>query len=348
MNKGLRIGYVPVSGDLSHPGDRWRFGAYAKARGLQFELARPEERYDVVVLSELADISVWEDYAGGKIVYDLCDSYLAVPRNHYKHRLRGPYRYLTARNRGLILDYWAAFARMCARADAVVCTTLEQKTDIEHHCSNVHIVLDVHTSVAGASKADYSRHGPLRVVWEGLPVNVPQLRSIGGALRELGSRQELELHIVTTPHMTRFLGHFGRMATADYVKDIYPRITVHAWQESAWAATIGGCDVAIIPIDLDDPFTAGKPENKLLLFWRIAMPVVTSATPAYRRAMDAAGTRLYCTTEEDWIRVLGELGADEGRCREAGLLGQRYATEHASAPQHLAAWDAVFASIGAA
>jgi glycosyltransferase involved in cell wall biosynthesis len=121
---------------------------------------------------------------------------------------------------------------------------------------------------------------------------------------------------------------------------------VHPWQEAAWASTIGACDVAVIPIDLGDPMTVGKPENKLLLFWRIGMPVVTSATPAYRRAMDAAGAKYYCTTEADWTRALGALGADEGKRREAGLGGLRYAEEHASAAQHLAAWDRVFASLG--
>ena len=83
-----RIGYVPYSSSLAMPGDRRRFVAYARARNLPFELARPKERYDIVVLSELADISVWCDYPYGKIVYDLIDSYLAIPRTDWKQMLQ--------------------------------------------------------------------------------------------------------------------------------------------------------------------------------------------------------------------------------------------------------------------
>ena len=63
-----RIGYVPYSASLTHPGDLRRFVAYARARNLPFEVARPDGRYDVVVLSELSDISVWSEYRGGKVV----------------------------------------------------------------------------------------------------------------------------------------------------------------------------------------------------------------------------------------------------------------------------------------
>src|SRR6185312_15235316 len=76
----IRIGYVPYSGRFTKPGDRRRFVAYARARNLEFEVADPDKRYDLVVLSETADISVWPDYRHGKIVYDLIDSYLSVPR----------------------------------------------------------------------------------------------------------------------------------------------------------------------------------------------------------------------------------------------------------------------------
>ena len=57
-----RVGYVPLSNTLMSPGDRRRFVAYALDRDLKFEIAHPKEKYDLVVLSELADISVWAEY----------------------------------------------------------------------------------------------------------------------------------------------------------------------------------------------------------------------------------------------------------------------------------------------
>ena len=50
-----------------------------------------------------------------------------------------------------------------------------------------------------------------------------------------------------------------------------------------------GCDLAVIPLPLDRPLERGKPESKLVSFWRMGMPVVTSSTPAYRRVDGGGG-----------------------------------------------------------
>ena len=48
---------MPYSSSFIKPGDRRRFVAYARARNLAFEVADPAERYDLVVLSETADLT---------------------------------------------------------------------------------------------------------------------------------------------------------------------------------------------------------------------------------------------------------------------------------------------------
>lgn len=341
----MRIGYVPISASLEAPGDRRRFVAWARARKAPFEEARFEERYDVVVVTESADITLWSKYAGGKLVFDFIDSYLAVPRGHWKHRLRGLHRYLTGRNSRITLDYWGAFAEMCRRSAAVVCVTPEQRAQIQAFCGNVHMVLDIHAAELHEPKTDYSRGEVFRLVWEGLSSNVPQIRTIETVLRSLSIRRKLELHLVTDPRMARFLGHFGRMATVDYARRIFPNVVVHRWEERTWAKVVRDFDLAVIPIDLTDPFTAGKPENKLLLFWRMGVPVVTSATPAYRRAMDAAGIDHYCATTGEWEHLLETLMDNEGARRESGMRGRHYVESVATEAQCLAGWDRVFSSV---
>src|SRR6267378_392866 len=135
--QGARIGYVPYSEDFHPPGDRRRFWRYATRRSIRFEVARPAERYDIVVLSERADLSVWHRYRIGeaKIIYDLIDSYLAVPRTNLKGLFRGVAKFVSRQSRHLQVSYWRAIARMCERADAVVCTTPEQRQEILRYCS---------------------------------------------------------------------------------------------------------------------------------------------------------------------------------------------------------------------
>lgn len=342
-----RIGYVPYTASLERPGDRRRFVAYAHARNLSFELARPEERYDLVVLSEVADISVWCDYPHGKVVYDLIDSYLAIPRSNVKQWLRGAVWYALGRHRRLRLDHWAAIQDMCRRADAVVCTTEEQRGDIRRYCSNVHIVLDVHSSVIHKVKEDYRCGEPFNLVWEGLPSNITQLKQIRDVLRDIKKRRPLVLNIVTDPDQPRLLGRFGRVQSLDLAREVFDSVRLHPWDEATCSEIIRNCDLAVIPIDLSDPFVTGKPENKLLLLWRMGMPVVTSATPAYQRAMRDAGLEgLACRDQGEWLIALERIIGDESLRREAGMRGRELAETHFGREVMLARWDAVFASIG--
>lgn len=348
MNRSMpRIGYVPYSPTLQKPGDRRRFVAYAQARNLPFELANPDERYDLVVLSETADISVWCDYPHGKVVYDLIDSYLAIPRTDIKQWLRGPVWYAFGRHRRLRFDHWASMRDMCRRADAVVCTTEEQRQDIRRYCPNVHIVLDVHSSVIHTVKEDYRCGEPFNLVWEGLPNNMPQLMQVGSVLREIHKQRPLILNLVTDPDQPRLLGRFGRVNSLDLAHKIFDDVRLHPWDEATCAGIISRCDLGIIPIDLSDPLLRGKPENKLLLLWRMGMPVIASATPAYQRAMQAVDMQgLACRNQHEWLVALGQMMGDESLRREAGIRGRMFAETHYSSASTLDRWDAVFASIG--
>ena len=202
MNNPPRIGYVPFNPTLKAPGDRRRFVAYARARNLPFELARFDQRYDVVVLSELADISIWCEYRQGKVVFDFIDSYLSVPRSNWRQLLRGPLWYALRRHRKL-RDYLSNLKAMCRRADAVICTTDEQKEMIRQFCNNVHIILDIHSTVATEIKKGYAAGQPFRLVWEGLPTTIPQLATLAPVLRGLSKNRDFELHVVSNPGKSR-------------------------------------------------------------------------------------------------------------------------------------------------
>lgn len=342
-----RIGYVPFSPTFQSPGDRRRFVAYAQARNLSFELARPEERYDLVVLSEAADVTVWCDYPHGKVAYDLIDSYLAIPRSNVKQWLRGVLWYALGRHRRLRFDLWAAVQDMCRRADAVICTTKEQQRDILHYCKNVHMILDVHSTVVHKVKEDYRCGETFNLVWEGLPSNITQLKQIRDVLRDINKRRPLVLNIVTDPDQPRLLGRFGRVQSLDLAREVFDSVRLHPWNEATCSAIIRNCDLAVIPIDLSDPFVTGKPENKLLLLWRMGMPVVTSATPAYQRAMRDAGLEgLACRDQREWLVAMERIIGNESLRQSVGMRGRELAETRYGKEVMLARWDAVFASIG--
>lgn len=343
--KSLRIGYVSYSPSLNLPGDRRRFARYARMRGIPYELADPGEIYDIVVVSEAADISVWANYPHGRIVYDLIDSYLAIPRDNVKGRLRGLAKFVSRQHRYLQLDHWRAIEKMCRRANAVICTTVEQQRDIEKFCSNVHIILDIHAAVAQRAKTGYKAGAEFRLVWEGLPVTADSLLLIDDALRAVGRTHPVSLHVITDPEYFRFLGKYGRRLVADTLRGLGVPVTLHEWHENTCAEIICACDAALIPLNLQDPFAAGKPENKLLLFWRMGMPAVVAASPAYQRAMTGAGLDLVCRNRDDWQQHIERLITDPALREMAGTRGRAYAETHFSESQLLSRWDAVFETL---
>ncbi len=140
----------------------------------------------------------------------------------------------------------------------------------------------------------------------------------------------------------------GKRYTTDLVRRTFGSLDdvyLYSWNEQTAATVMTACDLALIPIDLKDPLVCGKPENKLLLFWRMAIPTIVSATPAYARAMQDSGVHMACTTPQDWAQMLERYMADEAARRDAGQRGKQFAERHYNVEKMLSQWDEVFASV---
>ena len=344
----LRIGYSTLRDDPTGPGDRRRFCRYADQRKLPWEIARPERTYDVVVSSVGGDLSSWRRLPRQtKFVFDVVDAYLSAPGADARAPWRGLFKYLTGHTRHLHLDFRQLIIDCLRRADAVICCTEEQRESIRPYCANVHEILDIQSEAVRHAKQDYARGERFQLVWEGLALNLHTFRAIAGPLRSLGARYPIALHLVTDLECPRGSTYLWKRPTRAVVREVLgmDHVYLHEWNADLLSAVATGCDLAVIPIPLDVPFLRGKPENKLVLFWRMGMPVVTSATPAYERAMRAAGLSMTCRTQEEWFALLERLMLDEDLRRQAGIRGAAHAEAAYGEAGLLAKWDDVFQSV---
>jgi glycosyltransferase involved in cell wall biosynthesis len=342
------IGFDTLARDFTGPGDRRRFCFYAARRGLAYERARPGRPYDVVVTTGGGDLSEWCRLPRRtRLVLDLVDSYLDAPRLDPRALVRGAAKFAFGHTRHLHLDYRALLERTCRRADAVVCATEEQRQTLLRYCPNVHVILDFQPEVESRVKPAYATSGVFKLVWEGLPENVATFRAIAPVLRDLRRRRPFELHLVTD--RLRALGstHIWMVPTERLAHDVLrlDGVHLHEWSQESLPAVALACDLAVIPIPLGNRLLAGKPENKLILFWRMALPVVTSATPAYLRTMGAAGLDMACRTDEEWTRTLERCMDDEAARRDAGRRGHEYAVKTFAVESLLRRWDDAFSSV---
>ena len=301
----------------------------------------------MVVVTELGDPTVWSTYNKGnaKVIYSLINRYLAVPAWEPRGLLRGVGKFVTGQTRHLRLNYRAAIEAMCRRADAVVCTTDEQRQDILPYCNNVHVILDIQTAAVGATKAHYSSGETFNFGWEGLAENIEPFFGIRDVLARLQRKHPIALHLVTELRYGRFMRKFWTRDTARLATKVFNPTYLYQWNEQLCSAVIAACDMALIPLRLHDALDAGKPENKLLLFWRMGVPTVVSATPAYARAMAQAGLPMACRTADEWLHTLEHFISSESARRDAGQRGKTFADLHHSEAATLARWDQLFASV---
>lgn len=344
--KYLRIGYVPYSYNIDSPSDKRRFCFYAKKRNIQFEIADSSKTYDLVYVGERGDISVWSRYYKGntKIIYSLEDAYLSYPRNA-KGILRGLAKFITRDNRYLQLDYRKAIQKMCQRADAVICSTEGQKQLILKFCPNVHIILDMHSYLIHNVKSNYTCGDVFNFVWEGMPDNTQFLYEISDVLKYINSKYKVALHVVTDIEYGKYMRKYWKQKTKDITRKIFDNVYLYEWNKHLFSTIVTACDMALIPLPLDDPFISGKPENKLILFWRMGIPTIVSATPAYSRVMQKCGLPMACRTQKDWVETIERYIKNESDRQDAGMRGRAFTESYYSEEQILASWDKLFLSV---
>ena len=103
--------------------------------------------------------------------------------------------------------------------------------------------------------------------------------------------------------------------------------------------------IAMIPIDLSVPMQRLKPENRLLIMWRLGLPCLTSPSPAYARVSRQAGVVTVCNTLEDWLVNFNRLLNDPGFAFDEIIAGQNYLRENHNQTILLKKWDKAFESV---
>jgi hypothetical protein len=123
---------------------------------------------------------------------------------------------------------------------------------------------------------------------------------------------------------------------------------IYEWDKVEVSKIAASCDIGIIPLNLNDIKASYKPENKLIFMWKIGLPVITSATAAYKNTMKLAGVRMYAKDTQDWINILNNFYKlknykhfDCYKKKVSKLIKKKY-----SAARLVYSWSKVFKSIG--
>lgn len=343
--QGLRIAYAPYSNGMKGPGDRRRFVFFARARGIKFEPADTNVVYDIVYLTLGCDLSSWVLYKkrnpSVKLIFEMVDSYLLENAN-FISAFRGIVKYVLRKESNLSLNYKSLLREIVLISDAIVCSTDAQRCDMLKFNPNIHVSLDYFSDDIFTHKLKHERGSVIRLVWEGLPYTVDNLLMLNDVFAKISV--DVEIYIITDPTVSYF-GLFS-LKTERLLRGFRGRYHLVPWDRKSVSAIISSCDLAIIPINPSNTLAWNKPENKLLLFWEIGIPTLTSNTSAYKSSMDVAGIDYYCSSVGEWIQKIERFAttSTEG-IKTIVDAGHEYIQTYHSRDRILGRWDSIFDSL---
>jgi glycosyltransferase involved in cell wall biosynthesis len=345
----LKIGYLPYSRDLTHPADRRRLLHWAKKRGHEIVLDL-ERSHDVLFLSGRSDLTKWSrQKVRTPIILDLVDGYLG-DEVLWRDWLRGSGKVAMRQNSGPPREFRKIVSEACSLSQAVACETIEQKATILPFCSNTHTILDFHEEFPMRSfdQAALDDSKPL-LMWEGLPYTAKGLIELEDSLIEISKNRFISLEMVTNLKYPKFFGRFYIRDTEKIVntlsRNLGDRLTLREWDLDTVIEVAKRSHIAVLPLDPKAKLNPLKAENRLLMMWRVGLPVLASPSLAYKRVMKAIDFEGICLNPVDWENKILELVDSKVLRQELVERGQQYIRETHSEEILLKAWDELFESV---
>lgn len=342
----LRVGYWPLSENLLAPGDRRRAIYWAKNRGHRI-VTNLKDDFDVLIATENANFNSKEVLECKKpIIFDLIDSYLS-PNFFIEDLTRGIVKNISRQVTGPIRRFSENVKFFCKFSNAVICSSVEQSNIIKNNNDNVHIILDSHSEIPFINFNFHQSEQDVNILWEGQPATISSISEISSTLNNLSKDYNLLINFVTDKDYFLLLNKFGKRSTTKLLgkklRDLPYKLT--PWSLKNLVNVALKSNLSMIPIQQSIPMLRYKPENRMLIMWRLGVPCLTSAIPSYIRTSNGAGVDAVCHNPLDWWTKSLLLLNDRDYSMNHVKLGQEYLKNYHSDEILLEKWDRVVESV---
>ena len=345
----LKIGYIPNSPDAGHPADRRRLVYWAKKRGHDI-LLDLNKKHDVLILSGRANLTHWAKMENrSPLILDLVDGYLGK-EPLWRDWIRGTGKVITGHNSGTPRPYRKIVSEACQLAQAVVCATVEQRETIIPFCTNTHTSLDFHEEfpMIPFNREVENENFPA-LMWEGLPFTARGLLLLKNSFSKIAELNSISLEMVTDLEYPLFLGKYFYQPTEKILEDIPNTLGENfkliRWKLEGVVEAAKRSHIAVLPLDPFGTLNPLKPENRLLMMWRMGLPTLASPSLAYLRVMRETQIDGICHDPDEWHKKITQLMESVELRQESVEKGQQYIRDRHSREILLNAWDELFESV---
>ena len=337
----LKIGYLGHSSTGLAPADRRRMLFWAKRRGHEVKYGF-DGKCDVRVVTTSSNLSqILAEKKTTPVVFDLCDAYhipwstsvdflLEMNRNRRHLRLPSFHRFS---------EVVREFMRF---ADFTVFSSPEQESYGMGFAKISSNILDFHSEIPDLPFHS-SKSKTLNLFWEG---QVTSLYSLESLLSELDSEATARIgcvNLLTNQYSKLLLSSFINIRTEMKFSKLFNlgfAVNRVDWTLENIYSISKRSNLTLIPVS-DNLFTQLKPENRILISWKLGLPVIADSTPSHLRLERTLNLPL--VYHRDWSYSLNSFNSEQAE--EQVIAGKEYLKENHSEDLLLKKWDLVFQSL---
>jgi hypothetical protein len=334
-------GYAPGNIGIA---DRRRTLFWGSKRGHTIVDSR-DPRADVIVLTSSSDLGFWGNTKTSKpLVLDVVDG-LIGEQSPAKDFLRG-YAYWATGNSSSTLpsNYRKLLLAVATKSKTVVCSSPEQVREWAKYGIKAIDILDIHDEIELSPKTQpITQSDTNEIFWEGLP---PTLGSVCvlQSFFESNIKKSYKLNILTNLNSYKYMNKFKKVnlqkLVSKQLNSTNIEIRIIEWSPKELLNYSASSTLGVIPIQASEGYNHLKAENRLLIMWRLGLPVLTSPLESYVRTMRDAGIDGVCNDENDWNTKLRNLFHSSDLRAEFQEKASIYLREHHDSELLLSKWDA--------
>lgn len=356
MNNPTKIYYDPYSQHGSGIADRRRILHWAKCRNVEIVLVdegiTPPDNSTIVITSS-SNLSRWAEYrkrnSGSTVILDIVDG-VQGEESKLKDLLRGLSLVLAGRIDGKPYSMARILRNSVPFLDSIICSSVEQAQSWRHFFTGeIHIALDFHSEFPELTN-DFAltKYEGVNLFWEGLPYTLSHFSSVSEFMKGIVHLKP-RLNILTSFESRRYLGKYVTIDPLQELRKVFNfnnvEVQIKEWSLSSVAETAQYCSLGIIPMTLGRGYDFLKAENRLLIMWRLGLPVLTGPLPAYLRVEKLLGFPFVCKSTDDWIRNFYRLHGDIDYRKSFQAATKTYLANFHTEQILLRKWDKVFCKI---
>jgi hypothetical protein len=339
------IGYEGYSIGNSGIADRRRILYWAANRGHTIVDSR-DPNADIVVVTSSSNLGYWARAKTSKpIVLDVVDG-LIGEQSSSKDLLRGIGYWGTRRSSNLLpSSYRYLLLEVARRSNKVVCSSREQVMEWAKFQINATDILDIHEEVPIVDILRAPNETNLtEMFWEGLPATLGSMGLLKNFF-ESNSESNFKLNILTNLNSFKYMNRFKKIdldrVLTQQLQHSNLEINKVQWSPQMLVNYSESSKFGVIPIHGFEGYNHLKAENRLLIMWRLGLPVLTSPLRSYVRVMRDAQIDGICYDQADWKTKLGRLTFSADMRQEFIVKSRNYLEVRHKTEDLLQKWDFV-------